>query len=148
MFKWTVSQTVVSQASHQDIWNVWKNVKGWPDWDTHLEWSKLEGDFTLHAKGSLKPQGMKVHHFTICELTQDKSFTTSSPLFLTSMLFGHEIKQVNPSLIAVTHSATVSGFLAPLLYMVMRKNIQKGFKEALPKLVAIAEQQSSTGDNA
>lgn len=140
MFKWTVSQAVISKASIQKIWNLWTNIEGWSLWDSELEWSKLEGNLKLHAHGSLKPKGMAVYRFEITELTPGKSFTTKTSLFLSKMVDVHTLKNLDSSKIEIKQTVTVSGLLAPFLYFVMRKNLQKGLTTSLQKLSTTAEQ--------
>lgn len=142
MFRWIISESVNTKASGGNVWNLWKDVSKWNKWDTDLEWSKLEGDFSLDAKGSLKPKGMGIYGFSIIALQEGIRFTTNTPMFLTSMVFDHEIQKTGQEY-KITHTVIVSGFMAPLLYYVMRKNLQKGLKDSMRMLAKMAEK----GDN-
>lgn len=141
MFTWTVSESIASSASPQAVWNLWKDVQKWPQWDTHLEWSRLEGDFAVNTSGSLKPKGRSPVQFTLVEVVPGKNFTTRSHFAMTTMTFGHTIALGNAG-ISITHTAKISGLLAPILYFAMRKDIITGFKDALQRLSKMAQSQN------
>jgi hypothetical protein len=139
MFKWTISCNQISSASIKSAWDIWKDVKNWPEWDDEIEWSKLEGDFALHTKGYLKPKGMGVFQFQISELSDGKSFTTQTKMFMAKMVDVHTVRSIENSKTELQQSVTVSGPLAPFLYFVMRKNLQNGLGKSLKKLAKLAE---------
>lgn len=140
LFNWKVSKTVTINSSEEQIWHLWQNVNTWPSWDSSLEWSKLEGEFVLGAKGVLKPKDWKESEFTITELSPKKSFSTTSCLPLTRMIFKHVLKTEN-GFVKIKHEAQVYGLLAPILYFVLRKKIIQGLEVAVNELKIIAEQK-------
>ena len=64
MFKWSIEASIATSASPKNIWNLWSNVSSWSIWDSDgLEWVKLEGDFAVGTKGTLKPKEAIVFDF-------------------------------------------------------------------------------------
>lgn len=120
VFSWVVSKKVLINASPKKIWPFYKNVSSWPIWDSSLQWSKLNDKFALGASGSLKPKNWKESDFIITELVEDTSFKTRASLPLTSMVFNHKLISDGEQTV-VLHEAQVKGFLAPVLYFVLRK---------------------------
>ncbi len=138
MFSWSFEESVTTKASVKNIWKVWSDVKGWSNWDHELEWAELDGDFAPGVEGRLKAKDWPVSTFVMTEVEWEKSFKDLSKMPLTQMEFNHTIEPSKEG-VRITHSVSVKGLLAPILYLKLRKRFQAGFPVALKKLAAIAE---------
>jgi hypothetical protein len=40
---WTKKVTIKTNASREQIWNLWSDVKNWNKWDNEVEYSDMDG---------------------------------------------------------------------------------------------------------
>lgn len=136
---WKVQASIESTASVQAVWKLWTDVSSWPSWDNELEWSTLQGPFVSGAEGSLKPKGWSATKFTLVDVQENKQFSTISSLPFTIMRFDHTVHPIDATHVLITHKATITGLLAPILYFSMRKTLERGLSNAVIQLAALAE---------
>ena len=69
-----------TSASKATIWDIWRDVERWPEWDIELEHATLPGDFGLGAVGTLKAKN-----------SPESTLSMMSKRFLSTMLLfgGH-----------------------------------------------------------
>ncbi|MBT6120769.1 polyketide cyclase [bacterium] len=127
-----------TKASKETIWDIWKNVEKWPDWDKELEWVKINGEFKQGQTGKLKPKGGPVSKYQITSCVQFKEFSDSAKLPLATLVFDHWITPNNNG-ISITHKISIRGPLARIFKLLLGENLKKGLTVALPKLVELAE---------
>lgn len=135
MFKWEIIAEKNTKGSPEDIWNIWKDVSNWPKWDHDLEWSRINGEFTVGTMGVLKPKGWFSSEFKITDLALNRSHTETTYMPMTTLTFLHQLEKVNDGKLKITHKLTVAGLLAPLLWCTMRLKLKKTVPEALDNLI-------------
>lgn len=135
MFTWTYSETVTTPASADQIWARWADAANWPDWDSEVEWVRLNGLFTKGTTGKMKPSGGPEVAFELTEVTPNVSFTDTARLPLTKMVFTHEyLPQEDGERAQIRHSVTLTGLLAPLFGKVIGTKIKAHLVEAMETL--------------
>jgi hypothetical protein len=140
MWTWTCREAVATPATPAQIWAVWQQVAHWPTWDSELKWSKLQGEFSVGARGKMQPNQGPVVDFVLSDVQPEHRFVTLNRLPLTEMVFDHVIEVQNGQRYLV-HSVTMTGWLAPLFGRLIGTQIQKHLPAALLKLSQQAMQQ-------
>ena len=75
--------TLTTSAAPGDVWAVWTDVARWPEWDSELEATSVEGGgLALGAKGTLRPRRGPASSFVVSELQPGEAyaFATRLPL--------------------------------------------------------------------
>lgn len=145
MFSWTIQADAKAKASSEQVWAIWTDVTSWPKWDHELEWSMLEGPFKVGTTGKLKPKGWPASKFQLTSVIEGQSHSDKTRMPLTDVVFNHTVKPCGDSQVCITHQVTVSGLLAPLLWLTMRVALKKGLPRAVKTLASMAEENSAKG---
>ena len=142
MWNWTCETSKETNASVEQMWNVWKDVQTWPLWDDELEWSRLEGPFEAGTKGSLKPKKFSALKFKIVEVINGKASKSITAMPLGSSLeFRCLIEPLDSGKSLITHHIRAKGPLAPLLRFSMRPGLKAKMPLALKKLTSLAKEK-------
>ena len=138
MFKWAYSEQVKTDADAVQIWTMWKNAEAWPEWDSELEWVKLEGPFKTGTKGKMQPVGGPAVDFTLIEVLQHKKFVDRARLPLTTLDFSHTYESEHGNSAYICHSVTMKGLLAPIFGFVLGRKIKKHLRASMEDLCSRA----------
>ncbi len=142
MFKWIVQAEATAKASSRDVWDIWTDVSSWPTWDQDLEWSVLDGPFKVGTEGKLKPKGWPASKFCLISVEEEKSHSDRTQMPMTEVVFKHSLDRCGEHEIRIKHRVEVRGLLAPLLWLTMRRALEKGMPHAVKKLAQLAESRA------
>lgn len=136
MFKWTYSETVITEATPEQIWAMWQNVSSWPCWDVELKWVKLNGDFIEGTTGKMKAINGPEVDFTLCKVEINRAFSDVAKLPLTTLVFNHEylIPLKKGESARICHTITMTGWLAPVFGRLIGNNLKKHLRSAMEEL--------------
>ncbi|WP_316355601.1 SRPBCC domain-containing protein [Candidatus Neptunichlamydia sp. REUL1] len=140
-----VSHTEFTKASPQDVWFFWSNPDTWSQWDTGIEWCKLnEGStFSAEGKATLLPKGAPYPiEITITDCVPNEYFIDQGQTPLGTIILSHQIVVIDSG-VNVTHKMkfipkdqkSKKAFESGLL-----KKMQKELPEAVRLLVKLVEQ--------
>jgi hypothetical protein len=138
MFEWSVKSDVTIKARVKDVWALWSDVGSWPIWSQDVEWSKLDGLFLVGSKGTIKPKDWPASTFTITQIEEGKNFTTESFLPKIKMNFSYKMS-TEGDLVHLIHRITVSGLLAPILWLMLRNKMKKSLEKNIKNLATRVE---------
>ena len=138
---WKHSETITINTKPSIIWDVWKDVPNWNQWDSDIEWSSLNGNFEIGSKGQLKPANGPKATFTITEIIPNKRFVDTSTLPLTKLTFIHDLEETNSG-VTITHTIQMDGLLSGLFSKIIGKSLAKGLPNALQNLKQLVENKS------
>lgn len=134
------NKSVITKAAKSAIWALYTNLTTWPQWDEDIEYARLEGSKLIQGvKGVLKPKGGLKVKFEVVEVTTEQSFTNTSYLPLTKMIFAHYLKDNADGTITITHHIEMKGMLAPLFAFIIGRKIKNNLPDAMNKLANLAE---------
>ncbi len=139
MFKWSLQAEATAKASAGDVWEIWTDVASWPKWDHELEWSSLKGPFKVGTEGELKPKGWPSSKFRLVSVEEGKSHSDKTVMPMTEIVFNHSLAPSHHQEVRILHRVEVSGLLAPLLWLTMRRALKKGLPKAVKRLAELAE---------
>jgi ligand-binding SRPBCC domain-containing protein len=129
-------------ATPAQIWDLWKDVNNWKSWDKGLEYSSLEGEFELGAKGRIQPKGGPKFRFSILESVPNKKFSDVTYLPLTKLIFTHEITKENNETV-ITQTVEMKGPLSWLFSKMLGNGFKKDVPAALNDLISMAESNNN-----
>lgn len=142
--KMTFYHAVKTSAIKERIWDIWTDIENWPQWDTELEKSQIEGDFQLGAIGSFKPKDGPNLPFTITELIPGQTYTFSVQMpfcqlqvkrYFADAESDHEAEST-----IFIHQISFVGALSWLFAGIVGQRIKKVLPSVMEQLQAIAEQ--------
>lgn len=143
MLNWSFRASIPTSASAEQIWALWSKPQDWGLWDEGIEWVQLEGEFVSGTKGFLKPMGAGKITFQILEAQANFSFTDRSFLPLTHLDFGHQYTpNTNGAGGTLDYSVRIHGWLIPLFWLVIGRDVAKNLAHNMRKLAAHAEQNT------
>lgn len=139
MFKCSVQGEAECVARSPLIWKYWSDTSLWPEWDSEIEWGKIDGPFATGSKGEMKPRNWFLIRFSLIGVEKEKRFATQSYFLFTRVEFHHMMIPLAPSKIKLVHRGELTGFLAPLLYLFLGWKMKKALQNAVDNLSKIVE---------
>ncbi len=135
---WYREVTIKTNATREQIWNLWVDVENWKKWDNEVEFSQLNGNFEKGTYGILKTYKSPKAKFQIVLAKELEEFTTRSFLPLTQMDFIHKINEKDGE-IYITHGVKISGLLTFLFSRIIGQKILKELPKTMENLSKMAE---------
>lgn len=140
MFQWTYSEQIETDATAAQIWALWSDANNWPQWDSELDWVKLDGAFENGTQGMMKPSSGPKVTFTLEDVVENQEFHDTAKLPLATIRFSHEYFPAGSDgkSASIRHSVEIKGITTPLFKRVIGGQIQKHLKQAMTTLSAMA----------
>lgn len=135
------SHTLKTTASPEAIWTVWTDVGRWPEWDSELVSSTLEGAFQLGATGTLIPKQGPSSRFVISQVSWGECYTFTTKLPLCNLHVRRYLQRDQGSLL-FTHEVSFEGPLA----IVFSRVLGKRFESVLPSVMVAMNQIAEARD--
>ena len=114
----------------------------WPEWNSDMEWARLDGAFAQGATGALKPKGGPQVKFVIEELVTNKKLVDVSLLLGARLTFNHTLSMNAQNETVIDVVVTMSGPMMWFWDLVIGKGIKESAQRDLDNLVAVAERQA------
>ena len=136
----TLAQTTQSTtAKPSAVFSLWADINHWTDFDSGIEWAKLDQPFKAGSHYTIKPQGGPTVHATIEVVEPNNRFIDVSHLLGAKLRFDHSIVTHNNNS-EVTIIMTLEGPLVWLWKKILGKNQQTDLEKSTASLIAKAEQ--------
>jgi Polyketide cyclase / dehydrase and lipid transport len=132
---WRFEHAAESAAHPQDVWRRYVDVEHWCDWSPAIEWSRLDGEFQVGAKGKSKARGAPAGRFRLVRVEPNVAFASTTWLPGARLLFEHLIEPLDTGL-RITHRATLSGPLSPLYTPRIRTLTERSLIEGVERLAS------------
>lgn len=126
--------SVKSKASAQGIWTVWSEVDRWREWDSGIEWSRIDGPFAVGTTGELKPRGGPLVKTRLTCVEPCRRFVDEADLFWGKIRVSHEMVDLGDDRL-VTHRIEIEGALAPFYYFVMGRAMRANLPLEMERMV-------------
>lgn len=85
-----------------EVWNVWKDVSSWPNWNTDIEFCQIHGPFEKGTTIELKPKKIPQVKLSLEDVLENRFFIDSLPLPGAKMLYKHEVIAVENGVELIT----------------------------------------------
>ncbi len=140
--KYVLSHSLITSASPETIWFLWEDVENWKQFDTLLEYSRLEPGhaFISGAKGVVKAAGAPKTKFELFDVIDGKGFTERLyvPLYQTIDL-KRRIEKIDGNQTRFTHEVHFTGRLRFFIHLASARRFKKELPLVMKKLKVIAE---------
>jgi len=134
-------QSINISVEPSTVFEAYKDVSGWSQWDPETESASIDGPFTVGTAGKIKPKGSPESKITIIEVTENKSFTVECALPLCKMQFVH-LMSPNETGTELVNQLEFSGLLGPIFGRLFGKEIDKSIPGSLKGLKMYLETKS------
>jgi hypothetical protein len=124
------SVTKATNKSASAIYAMYSDVKNWKNWDKSVEFSELDGEFSVGAMGQMKPVGGPKSKIIITGATQDEYAASKCNLVACYILFEQRIKDLGDTR-EVTHSVSLEGFLSPVFKLILGNDLVKDIESGV-----------------
>lgn len=131
-------EEIIIQASPSIVFEKYKNVESWKNWDSDVKESKLLGEFKKGSFGMLVPTKGPKAKIKLTEVTLNKSFTSQTKLPLCIMEFIHQLENLGKST-KVVHSVSFSGVTSFIFSRLIGNPIKNSLPKTLRALKAACE---------
>jgi hypothetical protein len=91
---WTTEHTVETHATSEQIWEAWRDVPRWPEWNHDLERADLTGAFAAGSRITMRPHGDEPIELTIAEAREPELFVDEARLGETVVRTIHRVEPV------------------------------------------------------
>src|SRR5689334_1303307 len=71
---WAAEHSVETSASAEDVWRLWADVPGWPEWNADLAKAELEGEFAAGSTIRMTSRDGEVIELAIAEAAEPELF--------------------------------------------------------------------------
>jgi Polyketide cyclase / dehydrase and lipid transport len=132
------SFTVPINNSLEKVWTNLTDVETWHEWDTELISAKLDGVFTLGAKGTMIPKTGPKLKFYISEYSPQKSYTINTVMPVGELVIKRTLKLEN-SQVYFTDDIRFTGWLKYVFGVMLGNKFKNILPEVLQNFKRISE---------
>ena len=136
-----IEHTVETEASPQQIWKIWEDVKNWNTWDSGLEFSEIDGPFHAGTTGRLKPKGGPLVRTKLTAVEPMKLFVDEARLPGTKIIVSHSMRR-SGNKTYVTHRIEMRGIFSWIFSFLIGREMKKNLPVEMQALVKKAEKMS------
>lgn len=137
-----IKHTIETAATPAQIWEIWKDVENWKNWDHEIELSRIDGPFQAGTTGCTKFVGTPLFKTLLTEVEPLKTVVQEAYLFLAKVVSCQSMKQVG-SKTYVTFQVDIRGplsfFFASKLRRFIVEKIPMEMEEMLKRALAVGE---------
>jgi Polyketide cyclase / dehydrase and lipid transport len=132
---WTTEHTVETRATKERIWETWRDVAHWPEWNHDLERAELSGPFAPGGTITMWPHGDDPIELTIADAREPELFVDEARLGETVVRTIHRVEAGADGRRQVVYRMEIDGPDGE----VIGPAISGDFPEVLAGLVALLE---------
>ena len=137
---WESTFSAEAQTTPEMVWDIWTDVEHWNQWDSGVQWCKMDGAFQTGTTGKLKPKEGPVSSLKLIEIVPFKKFVDQANLPLTKLLFIHELTLIRDKL-KITHTIRMTGPLSFLFSRLIGAKLAKDLPRSVQNLARLAEEK-------
>ncbi|HEX8861058.1 MAG TPA: SRPBCC family protein [Actinomycetes bacterium] len=135
---WAYEHTAETAASPEAVWRVLRDLDAWGNWDSSLEWVRLQGPFQVGSEVVMKPTGQDPVTSVIVEATENRVYADQTSLDGATLRFSHTLEPLGAGGTRVTHRLEITGPAADQIGPELGPAITEDFPEAMDALLARA----------
>ncbi len=130
--------TITTEASPEDIWNIWGDIKNWHTWDNVTEYYSLDGPFHAGTTGEWKSKDGPRVKITLTRVEPLKAYVAECKLFLARLISSHFLT-TSDGKTQVTQQFEIKGHLAFLFAYHLGPKLKKDLLVEMESLRKKAE---------
>jgi uncharacterized protein YndB with AHSA1/START domain len=140
---WAMEHSIETSALPEQVWRLWANVAGWPEWNGDIERIQLDGSFAAGDRIVMTPIGQEAIELRIAKAVEPVLFVDEATLDDVVIRTTHRVERVGDGRSRVTYRMEINGPAADTLGPQLGPAISADFPETLAALVARAEAPST-----
>jgi hypothetical protein len=140
---WTTEHSVETSATPEQIWRLWADVAGWPEWNGDIERIELDGEFGAGGRVLMTPIGDETIELVIADAVEPELFVDEAHLGDIVVRTIHRVERTDPEHSRVTYRVEITGAGAESLGPQIGPEISGDFPETLAALAARAESREA-----
>ena len=136
---WAAEHSIETSAAPDQIWRLWADVDGWPEWNGDIERIELMGPFAVGSRIVMTPIGEEPVELRIAEAVEPELFVDEAELGEVVVRTVHRVERLDGERARVTYRMEITGPAADTLGPQIGPEISGDFPETLEALVERAE---------
>jgi Polyketide cyclase / dehydrase and lipid transport len=136
---WANEQSVATTAAPEQIWRLWADVAGWPEWNAGIERIELIGPFAAGSTILMTPIGEEPVELRIKEAVEPELFVDEADFGEIVVQTTHRVNRLDSGRARVTYRMEITGPAADTLGPQVGPEISGDFPQTPAGLVARAE---------
>jgi Polyketide cyclase / dehydrase and lipid transport len=136
---WATEYSIETSAPAAEIWQLWADVPGWPEWNGDIEKIELHGPFAAGSRIVMTPVGQEPIELRIAEATEPALFVDEAEIGDTVVRTSHRVEPLNDERARITYRMEITGPAADTLGPQIGPEISGDFPQTLAALVERAE---------
>jgi uncharacterized protein YndB with AHSA1/START domain len=138
---WSTEHSIETSAAPEQVWRLWADVRGWPDWNADIERIELVGPFAAGSRILMTPSGQEPIELRVAEASEPERFVDEADFGDVTVRTTHRVQRVAGDRSAITYRMEISGPQADTLGPEIGPEISGDFPETLAALVELAERR-------
>lgn len=131
------SKEIIINAPVEKVWNILTDIDNWPDWQTAITYSKINGELKPGTTFDWKAEGLKIHS-TLHTVKKTEYLGWTGKSLGSFAIHNWILKDVNGKT-EVFVEESMEGFLVRLLKKTFQKVLEKGMTASLEQLKRASE---------
>jgi uncharacterized protein YndB with AHSA1/START domain len=136
---WTTEHSIETSAAPEQIWRLWADVAGWPEWNGDIERIELDGPFAAGSRILMTPIGEEPVELRIAEAVEPELFVDEAELGEILVRTTHRVQPLDVERARVTYRMEITGPAADTLGPQIGPEISADFPQTLAALAERAE---------
>jgi hypothetical protein len=136
---WATEHSIETSAAPEEIWRLWADVPGWPEWNGDIEQIELNGPFAPGSTIVMTPIGQEPIELRIAEAVEPEAFVDEAELGEVVVRTIHRVERLERGLRRVTYRMEITGPAADTVGPQVGPEISADFAQTLAALVERAE---------
>jgi hypothetical protein len=137
---WTFEHSVECKVDRNFAWQFWTDVGNWPEVDSSLEHTTLEGRFQSGARITTKPRGGETIHGQLQNVEDGHSAVVMIQLRGAALRYAWKFEDAGISRTRISRQARIEGERAPDYVSTAVPQLEKGIPLGMRKLAETIEQ--------
>jgi len=138
---WASEHSVETTAAPEQIWRLWADVAGWPEWNPDIEQIELVGAFAAGSTIVMTPIGDEPVELRITSAVEPELFIDEADLGGIVVRTIHRVEQIDHERARVRYRMEITGPDADSLGPQIGPEISADFPQVLAGLLTRAEER-------
>ena len=136
---WRGEYAVETSATAETIWNIFRDVPGWKNWNAGIEQIDIDGPFAAGTWFTMKPPGEEALRSQLIEVRENACFIDETRVGDLVIKVAHRVETIGPARTRVVYAVDANGPQAAEI----GPAVASDFPDVLARLAKLAETRSA-----
>jgi hypothetical protein len=132
--RYSFSEEAIIGGDIDAVWATATDVAAWSSWDPHMEKARIEGEFTVGAKGWSKPAGAPGGPFTVTGAEPGRTWSVKAGIPFGSLCGQTSYQPAGDGKIRISKRVEITGPFGPLFHLIWEKNMRADMQKTFAAL--------------